>query len=1590
MAYGIKTKIDEQSSRKTLNDFDRLIKQIKQASENNTIDIKFKGLNNEAENINRHVKGISNNFKGMESSIGTISEFFVKWSIASKTISFVVSQLKSGIQEIIDINKSNVNTAMITGQSVKDVEKMNMSYLNIAQDLGVLNKEVVTGAESWRRSGASLKDVNDNLITTSKLSKIAGMDTAQMADQLITINKQYNLGSKGLKNYASNVALLDNVSTTSSEKINTAMQYSSQTFKEYGFGIQEALALITNASEQSARSGSSLGRGFVSMLTNFTKVQDAVKNGDKETTDAINKSELLLSKKGIALRKNADEFRNIGDVIQDISKNINKFSQKEREMLAFNLGGKENKELFLSTINNMERVNELQNKIKKDSSGKALDDSYNKSVEELEFKINNLKNSITEFWMKALSSNTIKRGVDDIKTVIDVVSYLTIENKKLGVSYMTLSIGSLLMVKNFGKIKFAIGEVIAFMQLLKTEGLATFALLNLNPAVLAITAVVAVIATATYAITKHVKHQKELEEQIKTTKNSYKDLTQAIKENNNEMLKQKVPEFQKMENELKAAIKEKKEADKILNTYKSNSMNMLDSGGYAQARASVDLANKKLEEQIGVLKKAKIAFDETTGEIKGLAQAENLLKANNLADSIKKKEEAKLKELDKTLELINSYQNLNREEKKSATQKAELGTLALQLKDRINGLRIATDEHGNTVIVNTDLLAREASMIDTEKGAVINSTNARLASAKDDYTIEVGKTKVVYSEVSKRISMYQAEADALRGLATKYEQADKLIRVGLDDNNPLKKKQNPLSEMLSGRAKELDKESSALSDAKKKIDEAFSKKTPGISDIGSSSGGGGGSGYMPPSGGDDKKKKKAKSDADKRKREAEEAERKRKEALKKALDDAINQYDYAIKTIENKIANARNRMELYTEDGDKAGNRVSLMKDIEKFTKEKMAQLEAKKRFIQNSINSGKYEADTVKDLKSKLLDIDGTLSDVYTSLKKIKMEIIDETYKQKTVEITKELEKLKDKMEEIDSADTFNKQKLNYMDSMIEKLKQQRSVTQSYVNELEKQMRATRDIATRSALEDSIKKYRKELQSLQIEIIKSMTDRKNLIKDLTFEIEKIDQFNRVIEETNNNLKKHNFALADLELQIEMLKESFDISGVSEKYNKYIEAMKQKTIELKNQSSALSQSMTALQVEFKAKFNVDISGMSKKELTDLYQKLFATRVTNSKEEKEALEEQAELFKQLVDDYWQLIDAIQENKEAIGGINNEIIKKQKEQADYILNIQKEIQDKTKEMMLKGKDDEKKILDERLKNFKEFIDKRQKELDKTWKQEDYDRDLQKKKEEEAKLIAEIESKRRVTDLQGQAEVKRLQDELKKIQEDIANFEQQHNRDKIMDNYDKQAEQIDKEYEEANKKLDEFYSEENLNQMSKDAMQNGWFKDIHGNVIMLKDAMIDYIKTTSDGLSVIGQKIQDEIILKLAQIQIFVRNGLNLGGTSNIGTPISNPIVMNPINGGIGGNGNIDIGKLIGGSIGNIQPVFNNPVMPMPIMKMPMNNNQGKEIKIYVDSINRFEKEVVDTGNLEKMIENGVLNSKAELQSALNNAGYSVTIL
>lgn len=788
MAFGVGVEINQQAITAVKADFNNLLKNLQQISNSNPIQIRIENgqeqitqINNSLNGLNGNVQNSNNGFKTMGSSIQSLTGFFLKWLSVATAVNFAIKELKSGLSEIVDINRANVNVAMITESSLEDVQKMNAGVLEMAKSLHIVNSEVLSGQESWLRSGVSMEEANKNLETTTKLAKIAGDSNKDMADSLIVIKNSYDLNSKSLEGYASKVALLDNTSATSSQKINSAMQYSAETFKSMGVDMDTALSYITNFSEKSAKSGESIGRGFASMLDNFHKIQTGVKDGDGQATDAVNHLEQLLSSKGIAIRKSKDDWIDLGTVIKNIQENIGKFSQVDQSQLATLIGGKQQNEMTLSTLNNMARIDELNSKLKNDSGAQSLNNSYAKYLQGIDANIANLKNSVTEFWMTMVSSSSINKFVGGMTGVVDTIRLMSTDFKGLSVDLVAFATVAILVGKNFTSLNFILQMFIfsvkqfGVMTSLTTSLSAGFEILagSIKAVTVALltnpwTYVATAIALATVAVISYVNHQKELKKETEELTSSYKNLKQAIDDADISAIKQQSKPLGDKEATLQKALHDQESALKrikeIQDAVASSGGDRSIATGYASELTNLNgIASKSattIKEVTKELNDSGLEFNSATGEVYAYTQAQLMISNNNIVEKIKNESNAEFNNKQNIISLIKEYENLSAIENRNATQKERMSQLTEELGGNISNLKVTRDAEGNSVISNSDLLDKQIGILQTEGSTVQTLTNVKLDAAKKDAEIEIGKTQVTYAQAKKRIEILKAEADS--------------------------------------------------------------------------------------------------------------------------------------------------------------------------------------------------------------------------------------------------------------------------------------------------------------------------------------------------------------------------------------------------------------------------------------------------------------------------------------------------------------------------------------------------------------------------------------------------------------------------------------------------------------------------------------------------------------------------------------------------------------------------------------------------------------------------------------------------------------
>ena len=147
-----------------------------------------------------------------------------------------------------------------------------------------------------------------------------------------------------------------------------------------------------------------------------------------------------------------------------------------------------------------------------------------------------------------------------------------------------------------------------------------------------------------------------------------------------------------------------------------------------------------------------------------------------------------------------------------------------------------------------------------------------------------------------------------------------------------------------------------------------------------------------------------------------------------------------------------------------------------------------------------------------------------------------------------------------------------------------------------------------------------------------------------------------------------------------------------------------------------------------------------------------------------------------------------------------------------------------------------------------------------EETYEENLKNEKDKLLDIQAQIDKISKDTSLQGKKRLQELLSQYAEQEKVIADIIKQHEIDKNNEMFDAEIERLEKEAEEAKEKLDKEFSDEKIYQIAQEAILNGVFKDVYGNMVSVKDAFIEFEDKFSNGLSVMGKILKQELVYNL----------------------------------------------------------------------------------------------------------------------------------
>lgn len=751
---------------------------------------------------NQSLKESHNHMGDFSSQLKMMFQHMIQFSAISAAFYGAINQIKEGIQFTNELNKSQTNIQMIAGYSREQVQGLTKDYSKLADELYSTTDAVMKGAEEFLRAGNNIEETRSLLKASTIGSAVSGQTNQEMAEQLIAISNGFKMATgdaKEMMDVIDTLSTLDNSSATSMKEIAEAMTRTSSSAQMAGVSFKDMATYIATVSSVSRKSASSIGESFKSIFARYQNVKGGMKF-DADNDDLSNVERDLQKYAQISIRSDKGTFKEFDNVMDELAKKWKNLSQVSQSAIAKALAGTMQRENFLILMNNLDQVNELQQKVADaaGSSQKKFDEAYGQSTEA---KINKLKNSMQTFYMSVFNSDAINSAIGGLTTLVQYLDVIATTSSKSAIELIAFSTAVLLVVKNLTSVKAAfsmvsivfsnfmiiasrVGVVTAMAEAFTLLGTAikgvTVALLT-NPWTWAIAA----IGVATVAFMKHINHQKELKAQTEELTSSYKNLNEAIKNADMASVESSSKSLGDTQTKLQDAINKKIEAENRIKEIQEAVFNGDGGAGMAQTyqdeltglNSMVSSSEKIIKELTKTLKDSGVEFDSATGEIYKYSQAQSLLKNNQIASDIRKQAEESYNNRQEIIALINEYQNLSAIENANATEKQRMSQIAQELQGSIQGLSVIRDTEGNYIIQNTKLLGTEIDMLNKEGQTATTLANVKLTAAKQEASIEIGKTRMTYLEAKKRIGILQKEAAAYKAAAQ--QASDAGINMGV-------------------------------------------------------------------------------------------------------------------------------------------------------------------------------------------------------------------------------------------------------------------------------------------------------------------------------------------------------------------------------------------------------------------------------------------------------------------------------------------------------------------------------------------------------------------------------------------------------------------------------------------------------------------------------------------------------------------------------------------------------------------------------------------------------------------------------------------
>lgn len=369
--------------------------------------------------------------------------------------------VQQGMRQVYD-NVVEVNSAMTELKKVTN--ETDTAYLKFTQraaqqsrELGANISDYVQTTADWARLGYNLPSSEELARVSSLFANVGdGIDSAtQASEYLISTLKGFNLVADDAERVVDIINQVANTEPVSAQDISEILQRSAAALSASNTSFEKTVALGTamnSVLQNSATTGTALKT--LSMYLRATKTE-LEENGEDAEYCASSMSELrdsilALTKGKVDIQLDEDTYKDVYDIMQEISGVYDQLTDKEQASLLKLLGGKRNANAVQALIQQFQIAEDTMKQTQQ-AAGSAMkeNDTYMSSIQG---KLNQLSSAFQNLSINLLDSDIVKFFVDLATSVTDFTNGLVKANELVPTLIAAVSTYGTLSKKDLGEV----------------------------------------------------------------------------------------------------------------------------------------------------------------------------------------------------------------------------------------------------------------------------------------------------------------------------------------------------------------------------------------------------------------------------------------------------------------------------------------------------------------------------------------------------------------------------------------------------------------------------------------------------------------------------------------------------------------------------------------------------------------------------------------------------------------------------------------------------------------------------------------------------------------------------------------------------------------------------------------------------------------------------------------------------------------------------------------------------------------------------------------------------------------------------------